>query len=587
MDFNFEVERSLRVLDGSLVVVDGTRGVEAQTVTVWKQLEKFRVPRLIFLNKFDREKRNTEICMSSIRGTLRTVPILVNHPVYDKDRHLIGVSDQPPSGAVLTDTVESLAEVDKIMEDLYFTHDCDASKIPYSEISESVQRQFHLGRVTPVCVGSGLTGVGIGSCLDYMIHYLPSPLIAISKLPDVLRDEVCGVVFKSSLDPNRGVLCQTRLYSGSVKPRSELFNIRTKGYGKVSNLFQIDADRVALQESCEAGGITMISGCKDFRTGDVFVSKSFVSQGVCLDELVQTNRTLRSNLNYGKPLFFCSVEATDSISNDRLEKILTDMTFEDPTLTLKRSPNGELVLGGTGQLHLSVVQERIRDEHGLMCKAYKFRVNYMETVTESIEYHHSCDLGELHLTICPAESGNCFVIENACPKTREVVEPALTSSLTIGPLIGMQLSNCQVTAKFNINSPGHRKFPSKDEKRILNLMVKTAIKDIFKNNLSLMTLCEPFAEIEVEGPQEYSSGIIADFSLRAGPQEYQLIFSEDGHWFTLLGSAPLSKLADFSSRVRHISRGSASVLKMETVRYGPMELDECRKVVRMFQDGVL
>ncbi|XP_063675295.1 ribosome-releasing factor 2, mitochondrial-like [Bolinopsis microptera] len=586
VDFSFEVERSLRVLDGALVVIDGTRGVEAQTVTVWKQLEKFCVPRLVFLNKLDRGKRDIDLCMSSIRNTLRTVPVLVNHPVYDEDNQLVGVSNTPSSD-VLTDTVESLAEVDEVMEDLYFTHDCDPSKIPPLEISESVKRQLHLGKVTPVCVGSGLAGVGIGSCLDFIIQYLPSPLHTVSKLPAGLRDQICGVVFKSSLDPNRGVLCQTRLYSGTLQPRSKVLNVRTKRSYQVSNLFQIDADKVKLQSSCEAGGITMIAGCKDFRTGDVFVAESFASKGGNLDELVESNTTLKSTMTYGKPLFFCTIEATDSISNDRLEKVLTAMTFEDPTLTLKKSQNGELVLGGTGQLHLSVVRERIKDEHGLECKAYKFRVNYMETVSQPIEHFHSGPLGELHLTISPAESGKVVAVENVCPITREVVEPAIASSLTIGPLVGLQLSNCHITASFNLNPPDHNKFPSKEEKRVLNLMVKTAIKQIFKDNQSLMTLCEPFAEIEVEGPQEYSSAIMADFSLRAGSLEYQMSFSKGGDWFSLVGNAPLSKLTDFSSRMRHISRGSASVLRIETVRYGPMELEDCRTIVKMFKDGVL
>ncbi|KAL5256725.1 hypothetical protein ACHWQZ_G011851 [Mnemiopsis leidyi] len=586
VDFSFEVERSLRVLDGSLVVIDGTRGVEPQTVTVWKQLEKFQVPRLIFLNKLDREKRNVRVCMSSIRETLRTLPVLVNYPVYDKDRQLLDVTTSP-SNAEWTDTVESLAEVDERIEDLYFSFDCDATKISPEEISRSIRKQHQIGRVTPVCLGSGLTGVGIRSCLENIIQFLPSPLIAQSKLPPVLQDHVCGVVFKSSLDPNRGVLCQSRLYSGTLKPRSKLFNVRTKTSAQVSNLFQIDADRVKLQNSCEVGGITMMTGCKDFRTGDVFVSQSLESHGDKIDDLIQSSRALVSTIDHSKPLFFCSVEATDSISNDRLEKVLTDMTFEDPTLTLKRSDNGELVMGGTGRLHLSVVLERIKDEKGISCKAYKFRVNYMETVSQQIEHVHTTPLGELHLNMSPAVSGKKVTVQNVCPKTREVVEPAIESALTIGPLIGLQLSDCHITAKFDLSPPDHKKFPTKEEKKELNLMVKTAIRDIFQNNLSVMTLCEPIAEVEVEGPQEYSSTIMADFSLRAGSLEYEVSFSDEGNWFTLRGCAPLSKLTDFNSQIRHLSRGSASVLKIETVKYGPMELDSCREIVQMFKEGKL
>ena len=586
VDFNFEVERSLRVLDGSLVVIDGTRGVEPQTVTVWKQLERFQVPRLIFLNKLDRERRNVKVCLSSIRETLRTVPVLVNHPVYDESKQLVDVTTIS-STHELTELVESLAEVDEEIEDLYFSHECDATKISSGEISKSIRKQHQIGRVTPVCVGSGLTGVGIRSSLEYMIQFLPSPLQTLSKLPPILRDKVCGVVFKSSLDPNRGVLCQSRLYSGTLKPRSKLFNIRTNTSAQVSNLFQVDADRVKLQDSCEVGGITMMAGCKDFRTGDVFVCQSLKSQFHNINELIQSNRTLKSTMNHSKPLFFCSVEATDSISNDRLEKVLSDMMFEDPTLTLERRDSGELVMGGPGRLYLSVALERIKDERGISCKAYKFRVNYMETVSQQIEHVHTGPLGELHLTMSPADSGKVVTVKNVCPKTREVVEPAIDSALTIGPLLGLQLSECLITAKFNLIPPEHSKFPTKEEKKDLNLMVKTAIRDIFRNNLSVMTLCEPIAEIEVEGPQEYSSSIIADFSLRAESLEYQTLFSDEGNWFTLKGCAPLSKLTDFSSQIGRISRGMASVLKIETVKYGPMELDSCREIVKMFEEGKL
>ena len=576
IDFNFEVERSLRVLDGSLVVIDGTRGVEAQTVTVWRQLEKFDVPRVIFLNKLDRERRNLEACFSSISECLSTVPIIVNQPVFDERNQLVGVDDHF-SPVSLTDIVECLAGIDEEMEELYFSHECDISKISWAEILNIIARLHKERKVTPVCHGSGITGAGISSCLDSITAFLPSPENVKSKLPKDLRNSLCGVVFKSSLDSNKGVLCQSRLYSGKLKTRTKLFNIRTGTVAQASSLFSIDAGIISVMDVCQAGEITMLAGCKDFRTGDIFVDATWESKKDEITQLVESNVVLKSTMKFGKPLFFCTIECSNSHNQDQLEKALMAMTFEDPTLILRKGSFGEFELGGNGQLHLSVVRDRLEDEYGLKCKAYKFRVNYFETVCEEIEHSYSNDCGEILVKVVPAINDQCQVfVKTAHPKVREIVEQTAISSLTIGPLLGFQLANCKVNITMNIGKFVDKRTLSLTDKREIASLIRSGVKETFQNNMNQVVLAEPFADVDVEGPHSFASAVTADFMARIGSSDYAFKDPMSQEWFHMVGKAPLSKLVDYVSHTRRISRGQVSVLKIEMTHYSAMDQEDSR-----------
>ena len=584
IDFNFEVERSVRVLDGALVVIDGTRGVEPQTITVWRQLQKFGVPGIIFLNKLDRDRRNLNVCMSSISAYLDTVPVIVNQPVFDENNVLIGVNDNY-SQETLTEIIECIAGIDEEMEYLYFSHECEISKISRSEIMDCIVRLHKNGKVTPICHGSGITGVGIASCLDSITAFLPSPEEVKSKLPIDLQSSVCGVVFKSSLDPNKGVLCQSRLYSGILKRRSRLLNTRTGTVAQASSLFQISADMISVQESCKAGEIIMFSGCKDFRTGDVFVDASWDSNKDKLAKLIASNAVLKSTVTFGKPLFFCTIECEHSYNQDQLEKALDAMTFEDPTLTLQKGSFGEFELGGNGQLHLSIVRDRLKNEYGLKCKAYKFRVNYFETVLEEMEHSFSDDCGEVVVKVQTARDEGRVVVTGAHPKVREVVETTTASCLAIGPLLGLQIANCNVTVALDAAENFDVTTVTVAKKQAIANLVRSGVRETFHENLSQVVLSEPFADVEVEGPYAFSFPVTADFSSRIGSSDYELKYQESEKWFNMVGRAPLSKLVDYVSHIRRISSGQASVVKIEMTHYSAMEQEESRCCVEKLQYG--
>ena len=571
------MERSLRVLDGAVVILDGTRGVEAQTVTVWKQLQKFQVPRIVFLNKLDREKGSLELCLSSIRDVFNTVPVLVNYPLYNGEGQLVGVTASPPSPQHLTETVEALANFDESLEELYFANNCEAEKIPSDMIMSSIKRLHSSGKIVPVCVGSGLKGVGVDSCLDSILHFLPSPLESFSKLPPQLKDHICGVVFKSSLDRQRGVLCQSRLYSGSLQPRSRVFNTRTGTVGQISSLFQLEAGTMIVRDNCQAGQIGVFTGCKDFRTGDIFVDASWKTNQAELRDIISSNSTLKSTLSHANPLFFCNVECESSFHQEKLEQALVLMTFEDPTLVLKKGSNDELLLGGTGQLHLSVVRERLKQEHGLECKVYQFRVNYLETVCEPSQ---SC-LDDITVSISPCSELSNDVrvsvpgsgVEKA---TKELVERTVHSCLAIGPIIGAPLVNCRVRVRVE----GLEGNLPEQALRDLAKSTRLAMRSTFAN--SSLSLCEPHAEVVVEGPVGCSGALISDFNSRSPDYEMEYDNNQD---FRLVGTAPLSELVDYVAVVRSLSRGSATVLKVEMTNYQAMDQAQSQDIVKLFKSG--
>lgn len=572
-------------------MIDGTRGVQAQTLTVWKQLDKFGVSRIVFLNKLDRERRNVSLCLESIRDKLKTVPVLVNYPVIGESGELLGVTVTPPSPDHLTDTVESLCELDPEIEALYLDNNCDPQAIPGPLLSHSITRLSREGHVTPVCVGSGLSGVGVRECIEYIIKYLPSPSdILPASLPPQLQGGVCGVIFKSSLDPHGGVLCQSRLYSGVLKPRTKLLNLRTGTISQISNLFSVDADMVNVKDRADSGEIVMFTGPKDLRTGDIYVSHNWASNSESLQQVIAQGkyRSLTSSISLGKPLFFCNVEAKNDTVSDKLEQVLEQMTFEDPTLTLTKTQNGELVLGGNGQLHLSVVKDRLRDEHGIQCKAYKIRVSYMETVTEQLSDTFLVpDLGDVLLSLAPGEAETPEVRITGCStRIKEVIYSTIYSALAIGPLLGLPLTRCKVTARISDMAATDLHL-SKPLARRITAHLKKHIKDMLVTGKPQLALAQPIAEFEIEGPGEFSSRVISDFHNRAGGDEYTLTFSNSQEWFNLAGTAPLSKLSDLASSIRHLSHGSASVLNVEMLGYQTMDHNESNEIINLFKSGKL
>ena len=574
------------MLDGSVVVVDGTRGVEAQTVTVWKQLERFGVQRIIFLNKLDREKRMFEGSLQSIREVLNTTPVLLNYPVIDSQNQLASVEPIFYSEDHMLELAETLAELDDDFAESYLSHDCYVTKLRSEEVSSCIARLHQAGLVTPVCVGSGLSGVGISACLDHTLTYLPSPLRALSALPPQLQGELVGVVFKSSQDRNRGVLCQSRIYSGEMSPRCQLYNLRTRTVDRVANLYKVEADRAKLLARTGAGDIAMFSGCKSFRTGDVFVSADWAKDPELIESLSSNYKILKTPLNYGKPMFFCNIEPVSNHSFEKLKETITAMTFEDPTLVLEKGDGGELVLGGNGQLHLSITKERLIEEHGIDCKAYKFRVNYLETLTMPVEYAHEEAVGSMKIKIEPTTLDTLDITVRGVPvKIAEVVRAIAASCFTIGPLIGFRFSNCNVTisvklASSELNSSEKLKT---GEKRELAFLLKQGIRKAFLAHKNLLTVAEPFSAVHVEGPQAFASAIVADFATKVGGKDHEMEYSADETSFILRGRAPVSNLTDYLQRVRRISRGQAYVLKMEPDGYSPMDIEKCRETFETYK----
>ena len=532
------------MLDGALVVIDGTRGVEPQTVTVWNQLKKFNIPKLVFINKFDRENRNLKKCLESISTAFAVEPLLLNECNYNSSNELIGISEYFETNLNLQ-LVETLALYDDVMEQKY----CNdvTEDISKGDIMNCMKRLLsQADSVVPVCVGSGYTGIGIPFVLDTITALLPTSDDVLQRLPPQLQQNTCGVVFKSTYDRQKGIICQSRLYSGDVRRGDRLYNTRTKSVGIVNSMYRIKGGEISDLDSFDAGEIALLTGCKEFRTGDVFINEVSPKENETLVQVCRTATMLNCAIQFSQPLFFCKIEPRSISNQSRLETALKMMCFEDPTIRAKVNNNGEVILGGTGQLHLNVIKDRLNQEYGLDCFLRSIRVAYKETVVDEFTqrfYDHNLSLNG-SLSVLPSTSDQLISVNCEHPiseELRQQIRRSLRNFFTIGPLIGLPLSNVNVNLDIET-------FDESAKESELFACLKRHVRKSFQNNKNLLALSEPYAKVVVSGPQLAADHIISDFVSRIGSSEYDVTFSEEKE-FSLCGFAPLSKLTNYSSEL--------------------------------------
>lgn len=595
VDFTAEVERSLRVLDGGIVVFSGVEGVEAQSETVWHQADRYHVPRICFINKLDRIGADFYRVYDEIRERLGGRPIALQLPI-GQEKDFSGVIDLITQKALYFDNQTlgkdvTVAEIpanltddaalwrERMIEILADTD--DAVALAYLEgaaISESDLRAalrkatIQLG-LNPVLCGSSLKYIGVQPLLDAAADYLPSPL----DIPPIKGenpvthkqeerkpsddDPFCGLLFKIQADQH-DELGFVRIYSGTLKAATRILNATRNKKENVTRLWHIQADQRTKVELARAGDIVGIVGIKDSITGDTLCD--------------QRAPLVLEKITFPKTVISMSVEPESSADKQKLTDVLTLMQKEDPTFQARLSEEtGETLISGMGELHLEVIGERIRRDFRLSIRTSKPRVSYRETIKARArvkgECHRQLATGTLFATVTvefeplqQAEGGGAreafrFINQappEAVPPTMlAVIEDALRQECLGGGLTGFPLSDIQAT----LLAAEYREGESNEQ--AYRFAAAHALRQALAE--AGVNILEPIMKLEVVTPEEYLGETTSDLGSRRAM--IQDIFHR-GKLRVISARGPLREMFGYSTALRSLSQGRATY-SMEPLDY--------------------
>lgn len=462
-DFTFEVERSLRVLDGAVTILDAVAGVEAQTEKVWKQADGRQLPRIVFINKMDRTGAGFGRTVNEIASKLRARPLVLQLPIFDSGLDggtFIGVLDllteqclvwpsnsdgkevqvtpiaeysnpdlQAESVVARTALVETLSELDEDVVNAYLEHE-DIGKIPIETLRAAIRRVCLFGSVVPVFAGASFRNIGVQPLLDAIVAYLPSPLECppVTTLVDGKRQELkadsisCALAFKVIVDPQRGPMVFVRVYSGTITRGSTLYNNSSKSKERAMKILQMYADEAREIESISAGNIAVILGLKDTKTGDTLI----------LAKDSKNNNLSLQAIDIPPPVFIATLETNSLSESKSLELALDNLLREDPSLRINyEEETGQTLLSGMGELHLEIAGTRLVNDFKAKVEMGKLRIGYRETV------NHSTSLSDTYERILSNGRSSVFLRLDLGPLEQDSVMSK--SSLTDGNLIEVSI----------------------------------------------------------------------------------------------------------------------------------------------------
>ena len=591
VDFTVEVERSLRVLDGAILVLCAVGGVQSQSMTVDRQMKRYKVPRLAFINKMDRTGANFDRVVKQLRDKLGCDAIPLQIPIGKED-YLEGVIDLIAMEAVYFDgengetarrekIPESLAAAaaearhvmlealamysDSLMEKLL-------SELPVSddEIHAVVKQAVQNQSATPVFCGSAYKNKGVQTLLDAVVRYLPSPLerkIIAKKwdtpdeafdLEPVSKKPLVAMAFKIVDDPY-GQLTFMRLYQGTITKGEAYINQRTSQKQRFSRIVKMHADKRAEIDIAEAGDIVAVIGV-DAASGDTYASE----QKYC---------TLES-MFIAEPVIKMAITPTNRDGLDRLSKALQRFTREDPTFRVATDEEtGETLIAGMGELHLDIYVERIKREFKVEVEVGAPKVSYREAPTRATEYEykHKKQTGGSgqfahiigRLDPLPDDSPETFIFENAViggrvPKEYiPSVEKGFRASLSKGPIAGFPIVGVQAT----LSDGSYHDVDSSD--MAFQICARAGFREAFLATKPV--LLEPIMKMEVEVPADFQGPVTGELNKRRG-----LIVSTEtvGNTSTIVAEVPLAETFGYSTDLRSMTQGQG-VFTMEFSKYRP------------------
>jgi len=582
VDFTAEVERSLRVLDGAVAIFCAVGGVEPQSETVWHQADRYKVPKIAYINKMDRIGADFPGVLGEMKEKLGTVVLPLQIPI-GKEAEFEGVIDllamkelrwyQEDQGAEIhvsdidASRAEEAAKARERILDVLATHSDELTElyltggaIPLEALHAAIRKGTLDGSFTPVFCGASLRNVGVQPVLDAVLDFLPSP---VDRPPatghHVKKDDAVvvpcradgpplGLVFKLQANREAGNLCYLRVYSGRFRDGQTIYNISKKKRERINRLLRMHANHSTQIEQVEAGDIAVIIGLKDSQTGD-----TLGSEGIPI---------LLEKMHFPEPVISVAIEPKTLSERKKLSEVLKLLSLEDPTFSMKdNEETGELIISGMGELHLDVLVTRILREFKVEARVGNPQVSYRESIsreTAHVEKYHRTLAGKEHsaqitLKVSPLPRGRGNTYENALPhgalpdELLEAVERGVTGAFGSGVVYGYPALDIGVTLTDAVFHPS--------SSSVIAFEAAGALGFDAACRLAGPILLEPVMAVDALTPTEFLGEVLGSLNARSGV--IQNVESKPG-FDHVKAHAPLVNLFGYSTALRSITQGRAT-----------------------------
>ena len=577
VDFTVEVERSLRVLDGAVCILSSKDAVQPQSETVWRQADKYKVPRMVFVNKMDMMGADFYNCLAQLDKRLHCNPVAIQLPIGASET-FVGIIDlitmkalyyKDEEGKIIEEKeipaelvekaneyrakmVETAAEQD---DDIMMKY-LDGEELTETEIRKGLRKATLSNNATLVCCGSAYKNKGLQLLLDNIVEYLPSPL-DIDHIKGVDEDgnemeretsddaPFSALAFKIATDPYVGRLCFFRVYSGTLESGSYVLNATKNKKERVGRILQMHANKRTELKEVLAGDIAAAIGFKDVTTGDTL---SDIENPIILE-----------NMEFPEPVIDVAIEPKDKDAQEKMGIALAKLSEEDPTFKIyTNAETGQVVIAGMGELHLEIIVSRLKDEFNVDCTVGKPQVAYKETIRKEVEIEGKFvrqsggrgQYGHVWLKLQPLEPGEGFKFENkivggVIPKEYiKPVEEGIKEAALSGVLAGYPVIDFKATL---FDGSFHDVDSSEMAFKIAGSM---AFKDGAKK--ANPVILEPIMRVEITVPEEYVGDVIGDMNSRRGRMEG--VEAQTGIQI-IKGFIPLSEMFGYATTLRSKTQG--------------------------------
>jgi elongation factor G len=584
VDFTIEVERSMRVLDGACMVYCAVGGVQPQSETVWRQANKYKVPRLAFVNKMDRTGANFFKVYDQMRARLKANPIPMQVPIGAEDK-FTGVIDLVKMKAIIWDDasqgmkfeygeipenlladatkwrenmVEAAAEASEELMNKYL----EEGELSEAEIKAAIRQRTIAGEIVPMLCGTAFKNKGVQAMLDAVIEYLPSP-IDIPPVPGLDEDDepvvreaadnekFSALAFKIATDPFVGQLCFIRCYSGTLNSGDTVFNSVKEKKERIGRIVQMQANEREEIKEMMAGDIAAVVGLKDTTTGDTLCDDKAI---VVLERMV-----------FPEPVISQAVEPKTKADQEKMGLALNRLAAEDPSFRVRTDEeSGQTIIAGMGELHLDIIVDRMKREFNVEATVGKPQVAYRETIRKTCEEIEGKfvkqsggrgQYGHVVLKIEPQEPGKGFEFVDAIKGgtvPREyipAVEKGVRETLTSGVLAGYPVVDVKVTLFFG----SYHDVDSNEN--AFRMAASMAFKDGCRK--ASPVILEPMMAVEVETPEDYAGNVMGDLSSRRGMVQGMDEIAGGGGKI-IKAEVPLSEMFGYATSLRSATQGRAT-----------------------------
>ena len=584
VDFTVEVERSLRVLDGAIAVFDGQAGVEPQSETVWRQADKYKVPRICFINKMDKMGADFMMSLESVRSRLSSKAVAIQLPIGAED-NLSGVIDlvlmkafefkgnfgeqieeipipddlKEKAEELRSQLVERAVESDEEIMEKYL----NGEEISLEELKKCIRKGVIANELYPVMAGTALQNIGVQLVLDAVKDYLPSPLEVPAIEASDIKDEekkysveandekaFIGLAFKIATDPFVGKLCFVRVYQGVLKSGSYIINASTGKKERVGRLVRMHANSREEINEIYSGDIAAIIGLKDTTTGNTLCAES--------------SPMLLESITFPEPVIKIAVEPKTKGDQEKMGVALQRLAEEDPTFRVETDEEtNQVLISGMGELHLDIIVDRIKREFGVEANVGRPQVSYRETILDEAQAEHKYakqsggrgQYGHCYLKVAPieeTEKGYEFIDEvkgGVIPKEYiPAIEKGVKEAMQSGVVVGYPMINIKATV---YDGSYHEVDSSEVAFKMAAIM---AFKDACRQARPI--LLEPIMKVEVVTPEEYMGNIIGDLNAKRG--QIDEMIDRPNSIKAIQAKVPLAEMFGYATSLRSMSQGRAN-----------------------------